>query len=277
MLKEKGLHMKKIILITGSTDGLGYVTAQRFLSLGHDVLIHGRNVEKVARAKQRLFESTGKEIRDSFICDLSNLKDVDAFAQEVQGKFTKIDVLVNNAGVFVIPEPFMIGGLDVRFTVNCIAPYLLTKELLPIMDDKSRVINLSSAAQARVDFGALQGLKRLRDDSAYAQSKLGLTMWSTYMGRMLKDKGPIVIAVNPKSFLGTKMVKVAYGRHGYDIGIGADILVRAALFDEFAETTGMYFDNDIEEFVQPHPDALDMQKCAELIQVLDSIITKTLG
>ncbi len=269
--------MKKIILITGSTDGIGYATAQLCLELGYDVLIHGRNSEKIERTKQTLLASTGMQVRDSFTCDLSNLKDVHTFAQEVQKKYAKIDALINNAGVFVTSEPFMLGGLDVRFTVNCIAPYLLTKELLPIMTSKSRVVNLSSAAQARVDFGALQGKKRLRDDAAYAQSKLGLTMWSIYMGRALKEKGPAVIAVNPKSFLGTKMVKLAYGRHGYDTRIGADILIRAAVADEFAHATGMYFNNDIEQFAQPYPDALDMQKCAHLIQTMDTIIANILN
>lgn len=269
--------MKKMILITGSTDGIGYATAQKCLLLGHNVIIHGRNEEKVARAKQNLLASTGKAVHDTYMCDISLIKNVHGFAKDVLKKYAKIDVLINNAGVFVVPAPFIIDGLDVRFVVNALAPYLLTKELLPLMDSQSRVINLSSAAQSKVDMVAMQGQKRLQDGNAYAQSKLALTMWSIYMGRALKDKGPVVIAVNPKSFLGTKMVKVAYGRRGYDIGIGADILVRAALGPEFADATGMYFDNDIEEFTQPHPDALDMKKCAQLIEAMEQCIIARLG
>ncbi len=66
-------------------------------------------------------------------------------------------------------------------------------------------------------------------------------MWSRYMGLSLKDKGPIIVSVNPKSFLGSKMVNEAYGMAGHDINIGADILCRASLSDEFTDSTGKYF------------------------------------
>ena len=151
---------------------------------------------------------------------------------------------------------------------NTIAPYMLTKKLLPLFNLSGRIINLSSAAQAPVDTKILAGPPRLSDGEAYAQSKLALTMWSCHMGRALKNKGPAIIAVNPASFLGSKMVKEAYGVAGKDLSIGADILCRAALSDEFASASGRYFDNDSGKFSPPHPDALNDRKCETVIRTI---------
>ena len=120
-------------------------------------------------------------------------------------------------------------------------------------------MNLSSAAQAhRRPSTALAGRTRLAEDfPAYAQSKLAITMWSRQLADELGPDGPAVIAVNPGSLLATKMVKEGFGVAGNDIGIGADILVRAALGDDFATASGRYWDNDAGSFGSPHPDALD--------------------
>jgi len=163
---------------------------------------------------------------------------VEELAKAVAEKHANIDVMINNAGVFSTPDPITPDGLDVRFAVNTIAPYQLTKRLLPLLGNSGRVINLSSAAQATVDYDALAGQGRLPDGAAYAQSKLALTMWSRSMALALKDDGPAIIAVNPKSFIGSKMVKQAYGVAGGDLRIGAEILGRASLSDEFAGASG---------------------------------------
>ena len=159
-----------------------------------------------------------------------------------------------------------------RFVVNTIAPYLLTQRLLPLMETSARVINLSSAAQAPVDLAALAGGRKLDDMAAYAQSKLALTMWSRHLALVLGKDGPVVVAVNPGSMLGSKMVKEAFGVAGGDIGIGAKILVRAALSDEFADASGSYFDNDAGRFAEPHPDALDPRKSAQVVQAIEALL-----
>ena len=98
------------------------------------------------------------------------------------------------------------------------------------------------------------------DGPVYAQSKLALTMWSIHLAHQLGDQGPLIIPVNPASFLGSKLVKDAYGLEGNDLGIGADILCRAALSEEFSNASGKYFDNDSGLFKDPHADALDAEK-----------------
>ncbi|ATW05090.1 SDR family NAD(P)-dependent oxidoreductase [Sphingorhabdus sp. YGSMI21] len=264
--------MTKTILITGSTDGIGLETAKALSQSGHNILLHGRNAAKLADAKATLEAIAGHGSVETYVADLSDMADVEALAAAVMARHDRIDVLINNAGVFAVPDPRTAAGLDIRFAVNTIAPYLLTRRLLPILDKSARVVNLSSAAQSPVDLDALAGNASLSDSAAYGQSKLALTMWSRSLAQELAPDGPMIVAVNPGSFLGTKMVREAYGSKGNDVGIGVDILVRAALSNEFADAAGLYFDNDSGQFARPHPDALDPRKCEQLMRGLDATL-----
>lgn len=100
-------------------------------------------------------------------------------------------------------------------------------------------------------------------------------MWSHSLALSLGDRGPAIVAVNPGSLLGTKMVKEAFGTSGADVQIGADILVRAALADEFAAASGQYFDNDAGQFAPPHPDAFDREKAREIVRVIETTLAAT--
>ena len=172
--------MQKIILITGSTDGIGLETAKMLVTDGHHVIVHGRNEAKVQNVEQSLIEMNAGKV-ESIVADLSSVTAVEQMVTEVAERFGKLDVIINNAGVFATPNSRTQEGLDVRFAVNTIAPYMLTKELLPLLGNSGRVVNLSSAAQAPVSIEALMGDKPLSDGEAYAQSKLALTMWSRVM------------------------------------------------------------------------------------------------
>ena len=258
-----GVHpVKKTILITGSTDGIGRETANLLAAEGHRVLLHGRNPDKLAAWDG-----------ETYAADLSDLSQVRALADAVSDKHDHLDVLINNAGVYTVRDPVTDDGLDVRFVVNTIAPYLLTQRLLPLLGTQGRVINLSSAAQSPVDLQALTGDAGLSDGTAYAQSKLALTMWSSSLARSLGDGGPTIIAVNPGSMLGTKMVKDAYGVAGADIRIGAEILGRAALDDEFAKASGQYYDNDAGRFAAPPSDGRDPERCDAVVRAIEALLT----
>ena len=266
--------MKKTILITGSTDGIGLETARMLVSEGHHVLLHGRNLTKLENTKNELLKQHNSAHIESYVSDLSSMSNVGQLAKDVIEKHNQLDVLINNAGVFNTNVTITDDELDVRFAVNTIAPYLLMKRLLPLMNNSSRVINLSSAAQAPVNLKALVVQATLSDEAAYAQSKLAITMWSRYMALKLKDKGPVIIAVNPGSLLATKMVKQAFGVAGGDIKIGAEILYRAALSDEFETMSGQYFDNDLGKFASAHVDASDSQKAKELVETIEEVLVK---
>jgi NAD(P)-dependent dehydrogenase (short-subunit alcohol dehydrogenase family) len=260
------------ILVTGATDGIGLATAHTLVEQGHTVLLHGRNPAKLAATEKALSALPGAGRIECYLADLSRMADVIALARDIAQKHARLDVLINNAGIYRAPETITPDGLDVRFSVNTLAPYLLTLRLLPLMGATGRVINLSSAAQAPVDAEALAGHTRLADMAAYSQSKLALTMWSRQLALTRQASGPVIVAVNPGSLLGTKMVKEGFGVGGNDIRIGADILVRAALSDEFASANGQYFDNDAGRFAAPHPDALNDEKSAQLVRMLDNTL-----
>lgn len=267
--------MQKTILITGSTDGIGLETARALVALGHRVLLHGRNPKKLDAAERELSALQGGGEVESYAADLSDLAQVEALADAVAAEHERLDVLINNAGVFAVPDPITADGLDVRFVVNTVAPYVLTRRSLPLLGRDGRVVNLSSAAQAPVDLSALAGEVRLSDGAAYAQSKLALTMWSRRMASTIGDDGPVIVAVNPGSMLGTKMVAQAYGVSGGDVRTGADVLRRAALSDEFAEASGRYYDNDAGRFADPHRDALDPRTCDAVVAAVEALADRS--
>ena len=263
--------MQKTILLTGATDGIGLATAKTLLEQGHTVLLHGRNAAKLEAVANDLSSLSGGGRTESYIADLSDMNDVEALAKAIAEKHDTLDVLINNAGILKTPEPVTKDGLDIRFVVNTLAPYLLTQRLMPLLGTTGRVVNLSSAAQAPVNVKAIAGGVPMDDMGAYAQSKLAITMWSRAMAQAHPD-GPMVVAVNPGSLLASKMVVEGFGVAGNDINIGADILVRAALSDEFTDASGKYFDNDSGRFAPPHPDGLDDEKIAEVISAIEAVL-----
>ncbi|WP_105244017.1 SDR family NAD(P)-dependent oxidoreductase [Psychrobacter sp. Marseille-P5312] len=270
--------MTKTILITGSTDGIGKLAALNLAKAGHQVYLHGRDADKLDSVIMEVKAvATGAATNniDGFVADLSDLNTVRDMAAEVNNKLAKLDVLINNAGIYTTSSPVTKDGLDVRFVVNYLAPYVLTNALLPLLkkSNKARIINLSSAAQAPIFYPAFAGNERLDDKDAYAQSKLALTMWSMDLADTVADNNINVIAVNPGSLLNTKMVDEAYGKYWSSADKGANILTELTISDEFANDTGKYFDNDIKdgangdargEFGQPHANALNKDAIAEL-------------
>ena len=254
--------MTKTILITGATDGIGLLTAKTLAAEGHNVLLHGRSADKLEAAAREVGGNP-----ETFRADLSRLEDVRVWVADVRAKHDRLDVLINNAGVLKVPNTQTDNGLDVRFMVNTIAPWALTIGLLPIIPKDGRVVSLSSAAQAPVDINALRGMQKLDHNEAYAQSKLALTIWSQELAREQPD-GPIFVSVNPGSLLATKMVKESYGMAGNDLRIGADILRRAAVSNEFANASGQYFDNDAGRIARPHPAATDHAYVAKLMAAI---------
>ncbi len=264
--------MTKTILITGATDGIGLETAKMMARLGHTLLLHGRSVDKLAAAKSAVAAIEGAGDIHTYQADLTDLDQVRAMTDALKCDFLSIDALINNAGVFKMSNPLTHDGFDARFIVNVVAPYVLTKKLLPMLGSEGRVVNLSSAAQAPVDLKGFLAKKPFGDGEAYAQTKLALTMWSIGIAHDLGTDGPMIVAVNPASFLGSKMVMEAYGHAGHDLRIGADILTRAALSDEFANASGRYYDNDRKAFAPPHPDALDPAKNRRVIEAIERLI-----
>lgn len=278
--------MSKTILITGSTDGIGKLAALKLAQAGHQVYLHGRDANKLASVIAEVQTvATGAAVNniDGFVADFSDLTAVRKMAAEVKEKLPKLDVLINNAGIYTTASATTKDGLDVRFVVNYLAPYELTNALLPLLkqSSKARIVNLSSAAQAPISYEAFVGKSRLNDKDAYAQSKLALTMWSMALADAVASNDINVIAVNPGSLLNTKMVNEAYGQYWSSADKGANILTELAISDGFMNDTGKYFDNDIKDgvhgeargaFGTPHAAALNQEAIAELEQQTQTVL-----
>lgn len=264
--------MKKSILITGSTDGIGKLTAMKLAKDGHTVYVHGRNQEKVKNTVSEIIEKSLNDNISGFVADFSDLDSVRAMATHVKSELSLLDVLINNAGVYGSPVSENKDGLDMRFVVNYLAPYVLSTALIPLMNESAdaRIVNLSSAAQSSVSLEALKGSLQLTQSEAYAQSKLALTMWSFYLAKELREF--TVIAVNPGSLLNTKMVKEAFGNHWASADKGADILCDLAVSERYQGLSGKYFDNDRGNFGNAHPDAYDEDGIARLMEATKRII-----
>ncbi|NNK79868.1 MAG: SDR family NAD(P)-dependent oxidoreductase [Flavobacteriales bacterium] len=264
--------MKKNILITGSTDGIGKSAALRLAKDGHHIYLHGRNESKLNAVISELKSESGNEHIDGFLADFSDLAAVKKMAEVVKGSMDQLDVLINNAGVWNSQQRTNERGLDMRFVVNYLSPYALTVELLPLLKKSKspRIINLSSAAQSSVSLAALKRELPISTQEAYAQSKLALTMWSFDLAGREKDL--TIIAVNPGSLLNTKMVQEAFGRHFAEVDKGSDILYELALDEKHSSMTGHYFDNDTGGYGRAHADAYNREVVLKLIETTDGLV-----
>ncbi|MFK7808448.1 MAG: SDR family NAD(P)-dependent oxidoreductase [Saprospiraceae bacterium] len=262
----------KTILITGSTDGIGKLAAIKLAKDKHQIIVHGRNSEKLEKTITEIKQLSSNEKINGFVSDLSDFSSIKKMTTELTEAYSKIDVLINNAGVFKSSVAQNQDGLDLRFAVNYFAPYLLTKGLISILKNSHvpRIINLSSAAQSTVSLEALKGNEPLSSQEAYAQSKLALTMWSFHLAKKFDFLN--IIAVNPGSLLNTNMVKEAYGHHWSPADKGANILYELATLDKFDDSNGKYFDNDKGFFSDAHNDAYNQEKITQLVSETDKIL-----
>lgn len=266
--------MNKTILITGSTDGIGKLAAIKLAKDGHEIYLHGRNEEKLNKVIAEVKNLSGNDNIGGFIADFSDLSAVQTMASTIADQLSKIDVLINNAGVYKNNISASKNGIDTRFVVNYFAPYLLTEKLLPLLEKGNgpRLINLSSAAQAAVSLDALNGKSEVATHGSYAQSKLALTMWSFYLAKKQPDL--TVIAVNPGSLLDTRMVREGFGKVWSSADKGGDILYDLAVGDKHQLMSGKYFDNDQGRYGQAHSDAYDEAKIEQLISATNEIVLK---
>lgn len=264
--------MTKTIIITGSTDGIGKLTALKLAKVGHTIYVHGRSEAKVNTVVSEIKEASGNQNIKGLVADFSDLEAVSKLAEQIKKEIPKIDILINNAGIFKTKDTFTGKGLDYRMVVNYLAPYVLTSAILSNIKnaDAPRIINLSSAAQSPVSEAVLKGKEEISEANSYAQSKLALTMWSFHLAE--QEPKVIVIAVNPGSLLNTKMVQEAYGQHWSSAEKGVTILHDLAISEAYKNDSGKYFDNDKGSFGKAHQDAYSYQKINNLLALTDSLI-----
>ncbi len=192
----------KTVLITGSTDGIGKVTANALAKRGRTVIIHGRNKVKAEKVCEEIKSETGNDKVDYVIADLLLLSDVKRMAEEFKKKYNSLDILINNAGAFFNKQRETTKeGFEKTITLNLFAPFLLTQQLLDALkkSPSARIINLSSAMHKRggkPDFNDFQLEKSYQPARAYGLSKLYLIWVTRHLAKQLKEKGMTNITVN---------------------------------------------------------------------------------
>ena len=202
---------QRIALVTGSTDGLGREVARRLAAEGAHVIIHGRNAE---RGKAMVDEITagGKGSARFYQADFASLAEVRRLADAITRDYTRLDLLVNNAGVFVNASEgrkTSVDGHELHFAVNYLAGYLLTYKLLPLIEKgrSPRIVNVSSGAQQAIDFTNVMLEREYSDRRGYAQSKLAQILFTVDLAEALKPKGVSVYALHPSTLMNTAMVQ----------------------------------------------------------------------
>ena len=150
---------ERTFLVTGATDGIGRQTALTLARRGGRVLVHGRSAAKAEAVRDALRAETKADRIDAVFGDSSSLDEVRGLATQVAALAPRLDVLLNNAGVFMNERALSHDGHEMTFAVNHLAPFLLTHLLLPQLraSDEPRVVNVSSVAHNRgaVDFDDL--------------------------------------------------------------------------------------------------------------------------
>jgi NAD(P)-dependent dehydrogenase (short-subunit alcohol dehydrogenase family) len=242
-----------VILVTGSTDGLGKSTARDLAAAGATVLLHGRDPERGDAAVREIHEETDNDRLHYYVADFSSLEEVRRLAHEVTADYDRLDVLVNNAGIGAgrrgeTSRDLSRDGYELRFAVNYLAPFLLTRLLLPLVrrSEPARIVNVASAGQSPISFDDVMLERGYDGMRAYAQSKLALVMFTFDLAGELEGTGVIANSLHPASLMDTKMVFETFGSASSSVREGTDATVRLAISPELRRVTGRYFDGQRE-------------------------------
>ncbi|MEU7469200.1 SDR family NAD(P)-dependent oxidoreductase [Streptomyces sp. NPDC044984] len=258
------------VLITGASDGLGRALAEDLAADGHRLLLHGRNPVRLARVAA----TTGGEV---FTADLSSLAAVKRLAAEVTARHSRLDVLVNNAGVGfeagATVRDTSADGYELRLAVNYLAPVLLTRELLPLLRRAApaRVVNVASVGQQLFDFDDPQHERDFTQADAYCRSKLALISHTADLAARLAGTGVTVNAVHPATFMATTMTKASGLPAQEPLEKGVAATRRLVDHPALDTVTGAYFHSE-EQTLPSEPQALDAEYVARLSALTSRLI-----
>lgn len=264
------------IFITGATDGIGRQTALDLAAKGADLIVHGRSAAKLERLVEELGRVPGHGEIAALRADLGDLDQVRALARELL-ELGRLDVLLNNAGVFMNEFATTPQGHEATWAVNVLAPMLLTHLLIPRLresEDGGRVINVSSVAHNRgsASWGEVDSPRGFDPYAAYARSKLALTLLTVELARRVGER-PLLVSLHP-GVVSTKLLTAGFGMEGPDSlreGAATSVYLATAPISQLLAHQGGYFVRS-----QPaamHPLAQDRKDGARL----HALVCRSLG
>lgn len=274
---------KKIALVTGATDGVGRYVASRLAAAGYHVLVHGRDQGRGESLMREISEAGGTA--QFYPADLSSLQQVRDLAQAVLLTQDWLDLLINNAGIGTTNAEGSDGreesvdGFELRFAVNYLAPFLLTRLLLPnlLAAAPARIVNVASVGQQDLDFEDLQFERGYSGVGAYCRSKLALIMFTFDLAKELAGTGVTVNAVHPASLMDTYMVREAGATPMSTVEEGADAIMNLAVSPQMSGRTGEYFDRLVPARARAQAyDAAAREKLRQATLALVGLQTETL-
>lgn len=261
---------RQVILVTGATDGLGKRVARDLAKRGATVLLHGRSPEKGQATLREIQSATGNDRLAYYNADFAALAEVRRLADQIQSDRDRLDVLVNNAGIGArsrsAAREVSADGVELRFAVNYLAPFLLTRQLLPLLrrSTPARIVNVASVGQAPIDFDDVMLDEGYDDFRAYRQSKLAQIMFTFDLAEALEGSGVTVNSLHPASLMNTKMVHESAYFAGTmsTVEEGAEAVEYLATAPELDGVTGEYFDG--KQPARAHAQAYDAAARARL-------------
>jgi NAD(P)-dependent dehydrogenase (short-subunit alcohol dehydrogenase family) len=237
----------KVVLITGSTDGVGRLVALRLAAAGATVLVHGRNQKRAERLLAEITRAGG--IATFYQADLSALSEVHALAETVQRDHNRLDILINNAGIGTGgpsgSRQTSRDGYELRFAVNYLSGFLLTRLLLPLLKASApaRIVNVASIGQQPMDFADLMLTRGYSGPRAYCQSKLAQVMFTFDLARELEGAGVTATCLHPATYMDTTMVRADGISPMNTIDDGASAIIHLAVSIQSESKSGLYFNS----------------------------------
>jgi NAD(P)-dependent dehydrogenase (short-subunit alcohol dehydrogenase family) len=233
-----------IVFLTGATDGLGRALAHRLAADGHDLILHGRDPQRLADTAAGI----GPNVR-TVQADLSSLSEVRHLATQVSEATDRLDVFISNAGIGSgapdgVTRQVSADGYELRFAVNYLAGFLLTQELLPLLRSSApaRIVYVASFGQYPLDFDNLMLEKDYDGGRAYAQSKLAQIMSGFSLAEQLAPDGVTVNSLHPGTYMPTKIVLESRGHSVDSLDTGVESTRRLAVGPDVEGITGLFYD-----------------------------------
>jgi NAD(P)-dependent dehydrogenase (short-subunit alcohol dehydrogenase family) len=259
----------KIALITGSTDGVGRVVAQRLGEAGARILIHGRDSKRGNDVVRAIRAAGGRA--DFLSADLGSLSEVRHLAQAVQHSASRLDILINNAGIGTAgaARQTSTDGHELRFAVNYLAGFLLTHLLLQLLraSAPARIVNVSSAGQQAIEFDDVMLTHDYSGARAYCQSKLAQIMFTVDLAQELAGSGVAVNVLHPATYMNTAMVRRAGVTPISSVEQGAEAVLNLAASPALDGRSGRYFNGMHEARANAQAYDVDARRRLRLISV----------
>ena len=192
----------KVAIITGADGGMGYEEAKAVVQQGYHTIMACYCPKLAKKRMGQLMAETGSKDIELMALNLADLAAVRRFADEVKSRFDHVDLLMNNAGTMETGRHITVDGLERTVSVNYVGPYLLTRLLLPLMKEGSRIVNMASLVYRFGHLDFPEFFEKGRKGSfwripVYNNTKLAITLFTIDLSRRIKDRGITVNAVDP--------------------------------------------------------------------------------